>query len=176
MILSDRSLLTLLPSLIPNAYERSTELVNPASVDIRIGREMLLEGLGGHYPDGPQPVFNPIDLTKYNEYKPFVMHPGAFALVATLERLAVPNGYAVDLRLKSSRARQGWDHSLAFWFDPGWDGYGTMEIRNSTRYHALPLWAGMRFAQIIVHKLDAPAERPYAGRYQGAQSVEAPKL
>jgi len=184
MILSDGSLLNLLPILIPEIQERDARHINPASVDIRIGREMLLEGqevdptwqsLEGWSPP-PHPVYKKIDLTKYSKSSPFNMQPGAFALVSTFERLRVPNGYAVDLRLKSSRAREGWDHSLAFWFDPGWDGYGTMEIRNATRYHPLSLYAGLRFAQVIVHKLDAPAINPYAGRYQGASGVEAPKL
>lgn len=87
----------------------------------------------------------------------------------------VPNDLAVELKLKSSRAREGFDHSLAFWFDPGWDGIGTLEIHNMNRLQTLTLEYGMRFAQIIVHKLDVPVTNPYAGRYQNATSVEAAK-
>lgn len=87
----------------------------------------------------------------------------------------VPNDLAMELKLKSSRAREGFDHSLAFWFDPGWSGVGTMEIHNMNRLQSLTLTYGMRFAQCIYHKLDVPVTTAYQGRYQNATSVEAAK-
>ena len=87
----------------------------------------------------------------------------------------MPNGYALECKLKSSLARLGLDHSLAFWFDPGWNGIGTLELRNVTRYQSIPLWFGRRIVQIILHRLSSDAEHPYAGRYQGANRVEGPK-
>jgi deoxycytidine triphosphate deaminase len=83
--------------------------------------------------------------------------------VPTLEWLMVPNGYAVELKLKSSCARQGYDPSMAVWLDPGWCGVGTMGIRNATRFTPLPMECGMRLAQIVVHQLDQPAVRPHRG-------------
>lgn len=163
MILSDSSLHTL---KLVTPFDPA--LVNPASIDIRIGEVMKVERRSGWMEVNLRERFYDID-------HPYKFMPGEFALVSTFERLTIPNGYAVDLRLKSSRAREGWDHSLAFWFDPGWDGIGTMEIRNATRYQHLPIYYGMRFAQIIVHRCDGDSLRPYAGRYQGATSVEAAK-
>jgi len=61
---------------------------------------------------------------------------------------------------------------IAFWVDPGWDGILTMEIQNVTKHQILPLTAGMRFGQMIVHQLDQPALKPYHGRYHGADRVE----
>lgn len=164
MILSDRSLRRL---KFVSPFDPA--LVNPASIDIRVGSEMIVEKATGKWETVSLEMNHP------NERFPYKFLPGEFALVSTLERLTVPNGYAVDLRLKSSRAREGWDHSLAFWFDPGWDGIGTMEVRNATRFQTLPLYYGLRFAQIIVHRLDKPAQKPYAGRYQKASSVEQAK-
>lgn len=164
MILSDGTLREMLPRLI---RDPDYELVNPASVDIRVGRELLLETARGH--------FTKFDLTRYSQSDPLWLWAGDFALVATYEHLLVPNGYAVELKLKSSRAREGWEHSLAFWFDPGWDGIGTMEIRNGTRYTQLPIWCGLKFGQIIVHQLDRPAEKPYSGRYNRAAGAEQSK-
>ena len=186
MILSDGTLRERLHEFISEG--RDPDLINPASIDIRIGREMLLEGLFQPADDvhqmgkmrvstvkPPRADWGRIDLSKYTAERPFHLPPRAFALVATYEWLRVPNGYAMEMKLKSSRAREGYNHSLAFWFDPGWDGIGTMEIQNVTQHHTLPLYCGFRFAQIIIHELDKPAVKPYAGRYNGAPGVERSK-
>ncbi len=160
MVLSDGALYRILPQLFPDHADPA--LVNPASIDIRIGRKGRIEaGMN---------IWRDVDLTAA-----LGLFPKQFMLVETLERICVPNGYVVELKLKSSRAREGFNHSLAFWFDPGWDGIGTMEIQNVTDYQVLPVYYGLRFGQIIVHELDALAINPYNGRYQGATGVEGAK-
>lgn len=159
-ILSDSTLLKMLPELIKSYTDK--DLVNPASIDIRLGLNAKFDS-----PDGLVDV--PLCINKKYEVKPH-----QFVLVETLEHLTVPNGYAVELRLKSTIARMGFNHSLAFWFDPGWDGIGTMEIYNQ-RMTSLYIYPVMKFAQIIVHKLDKKAVKPYNGKYQGAQLVESAK-
>jgi dCTP deaminase len=143
--------------------EPNMDLVNPASLDIRLGKKVLVEMAHGEW----RAIELPEEGMKFE--------PGSFVLAQTYETFNVPNGYAMDLRLKSSTARAGWDHSLAFWVDPGWRGVLTMELRNVLRYHALVLRPGMRFAQAIVHRLSGLSEKPYAGRYQGAPEVEPAK-
>lgn len=162
MILCDASLRALLPKLIraPNYG-----LINPASIDIRIGTKLLVEEAHERW--------LPIDLLNCGQY---ILRPNQFVLVETFEYITVPNGYAVELKLKSSMARRGFNHSLAFWVDPGWSGILTMEVQNVTEYQHLKLECGMRFAQIIVHRLDQDAHNPYSGRYQHAGGVEAGKL
>lgn len=137
-------------------------LVNPASIDIRVGKQVMRET-----------AFGSFSFDKAED--PIVVHPGEFVLISTFESFKVPNGYAMDLRLKSSTARKGWNHSLAFWVDPGWEGVLTMEIQNTLRYNPLTLTPGERFAQVIVHRLSGPSEQPYKGRYQGAATVEGSK-
>ncbi|RJO61035.1 MAG: hypothetical protein C4542_07435 [Dehalococcoidia bacterium] len=166
MPLSDRELDDLFPVLFPKAPDEDRKLVNPASVDIRIGTDAWVEK------PGRVPGWEPHSLAGYSEEKPFLVDPGAFLLTSTWEWLHVPNGYALELKMKSSRAREGWNHTVAFWFDPGWDGIGTMEIKNETRYHQLPLWPGLRFAQVVVHRLSSLARNPYNGRYQGAATAQ----
>jgi dCTP deaminase len=169
LILSDQALHELLPHLIRNP---KYEFINPASVDIRVGSQLVEEVA----PYGStEAKWKISDLTYTKETTPYKLEPGRFVLAATYEYIMVPNGYAVELRLKSSRAREGYNHSLAFWVDPGWQGILTMEIQNITRWHTLPLWYGMRFAQLIVHKLDSPAVFPYDGKYQDAQGPEGAK-
>ena len=138
-------------------------LLNPASIDIRVGRTAKIEIGYNHWQD--------VDLTGQGVR----LTPGDFALVETFETFRVPNGYAMDLRLKSSTARRGWDHSLAFWVDPNWSGVLTMEVRNVLQYNELPLKCGDRFAQVIVHKLSGLSRKPYAGKYQDAATVEGDK-
>lgn len=156
-VLSDYSLHERLHELI---LVPDHKLVNPASVDIRIGQFLKFEN---------ETTWDLI------EQGPYQLAPKEFVLVGTYEHLLVPVDLAVELKLKSSRAREGFDHSLAFWFDPGWSGVGTMEIHNMNRLKNLEVSYGLRFAQIIVHKLDKPALYPYDGRYQNAKTVEAAK-
>ena len=157
MILSYNELMALGPALLEPF---DPELVNPASIDIRVGDSFIPEC-------GATPQSFGGDT--------LMVSPKARFLVSTLEKLIVPSEYAVELRLKSSRAREGWDHALAFWFDPGWSGIGTMELVNLNQYTSLGLHTGMKIAQIIVHQLSSPVARGYEGRYQGASTVEAPK-
>lgn len=161
MILCDRDLRALLPLLI---RDPDAALVNPASIDIRVGHTILRE-------TGTGEMSEEFEIAEDGE----IFRPGDFALVPTFEYITVPNGYAVDLRLKSTIAREGWDHALAFWVDPGWRGNLTMEIRNVRKRTNLRLLGGMRFAQIIVHKLSGLADKPYAGRYQGATGAQEPR-
>lgn len=176
MILCDRSLRALHHKLVDPADD---SLINPASIDIRIGRHAKVE-----YDKGPaidqsgnewtfrkEASFREIDLYE----GPLWIQPNQFVLIETYECLMVPNGYSVELKLKSSIARKGWNHSLAFWFDPGWYGIGTMEIKNILQFAHLELKYGMRFGQIIVHRNDGESEKPYQGRYQNATTVEAAK-
>lgn len=141
--------------------------VNPASIDIRIGKKMLVE-------INSQSMME-VDLTVHNEENPYMLLPGAFSLISTYEKLHVPIDMAMELKLKSSSARMGYNHSMAFWFDPGWNGIGTMEVSNINKFTSLPLWYGMKFAQIIYHKLTEPCDKPYNGRYQNAITVEGKK-
>ena len=158
-ILCDRDLRVMLDEGLIKNFDSS--LVNPASIDIRIGNAAMTEN--GNWRRFEMPASG------------LALLPGRFALVETLETFEVPNGYAMDLRLKSSTARRGWNHSLAFWIDPGWKGRLTMEVQNVLRDTTLRLIPGERFAQVIVHKLSGLSEKPYAGRYNNATTVEGMK-
>lgn len=170
-ILSDGTLNTMMYQFV---REPDYTLINPASIDIRIGKTIALEKYEYHRSNS-NAIADPLDISETTSDKPFWLEPGAFALVSTYEWVMVPNGYAIELKLKSSTARKGFNHSLAFWVDPGWSGILTMEIQNVLKQHFIPLWYGMRFAQMIVHTLDKPAAYPYKGRYQNAAQVEAAK-
>lgn len=160
-ILCDTDLHGLLVHGLVKEYD--VAMVNPASFDIRVGRNVIIEQAHGRWE------------RKIVPDNGLIVEPGDFLLVETMESFCVPNGYAMDLRLKSSTARRGWDHSLAFWVDPGWQGILTMELRNVLQFNRLTLLPGQRFAQAIVHKLSGPSARPYQGKYNGATGVEEAK-
>jgi len=198
MILSDRSLkalcnpgwMDLRDGSIKNLLgPYDPDLLNPASIDIRIGSKLLVESARTYLSTcgkcgNPQGIAGitprdagwlAYDLSRTNGDRPYMLRPGEFVLAETLETIQVPLDCALECKLKSSRAREEFNHSLAFWFDPGWSGVGTLELCNVSQYRTLPLYFGMRICQVIVHKLDRPPEIPYSGRYQHATGVEGPK-
>lgn len=157
-ILCDYDLHEKLENLV---YPADHDLVNPASIDIRVGKNAMVQyGTEWHATN--------------IEHGGLDVPPYELVLVETFEIVSIPTNLAVDLRLKSSMARLGWNHSLAFWIDPGWNGILTMEIINQSKGQ-LHLSYGQRFAQMIVHSLTGQVIKPYDGRYQNATSVEADK-
>lgn len=165
MILCDYELYELVDRgliVAPEGVLPSRALINSASVDIRIGWNIEVETAGG---------FEKRVLPKLGS----AFDPGTCIRVETLESFHVPNGFAMDLRLKSSSARVFWNHMLAFWVDPGWNGVLTMEIKNERKFAPLVLIPEERFAQVLVHKTSGLSAHPYAGRYQNATSVEGPR-
>jgi dCTP deaminase len=130
------------------------EQVNPASYDVTLGPKILIED-----PDG----WREVDIS----IPGFQMAPGAFVLAATLEVVKIPNYLECMFQLKSSRGREGYEHALAGYIDPGFEGQVTLELTNLNKYHWLPLEAGMRIGQLRFMKMDQPPARPYSvtGRY-----------
>lgn len=143
-------------------------LVNPASLDVRLGNCLLIESV-----ESPELVSLPLWL--YSEENPYPMTPGQFLLAPTLETFNLPGTIAAQFMLKSSRAREGLEHLMAGYCDPGWNGSVlTMELHNSRQLHPIPLWPGMRIGQMVFHTMAAPPLRSYreTGRYNGDTTVQ----
>ena len=146
-------------------------LVNPASLDVRLGDTLLIES-------AQSPELVPYPLHRHSQDDPYELKPGQFCLADTVEVFNIPDDIAGEFRLKSSRAREGLDQALAVWLDPGWHGSVlTMELRNNRQLWPVWLWPGMKIGQIVFHLM---AERPinsYAvtGRYNGDTTVHASK-
>ena len=126
-------------------------LLNPASLDVRLGDSLLIESA-----ESPEMVPYPFD--QHSEDNPYEMVPGQFVLAPTMEMFNMPDDIAGEFRLKSSRAREGFDQALAGWLDPGWHGSVlTMELRNNRQLWRRPLWPGMRIGQIVFHRKSSGA-------------------
>lgn len=147
------------------------ELVNPASLDVRLGNTLLIESV-----QGPELVSYPLD--GHDEGNPYWLQPGQFVLAQTLETFHLPETVAAQFMLKSSRAREGLEHLMAGYCDPGWSGSVlTLELHNSRQLHPIPLMPGMRIGQMVFHQMSSLPERSYreVGRYNGDAAVMASK-
>ena len=144
-------------------------LLNPASLDVRLGPTLLIES-------AQSPELVPYPLHRHSQAEPYELRPGQFCLADTVEVFNIPDDIAGEFRLKSSRAREGLDQALAVWLDPGWHGSVlTMELRNNRQLWPVGLWPGMKIGQIVFHLM---AERPLAsyaqtGRYNMDSTVQA---
>lgn len=151
------------------AVERYTpELINPASLDVRLGDRILIESV-------VSPELVPYPLLNHDQDNPYLWQPGQFILAHTLEVLHMPDDLVAEFRLKSSRAREGVDQALAIWIDPGYHGSSlTLELRNNRQLHPIPIWYGMRIGQLVWHRLSARPTASYreTGRYNGKLSVQ----
>jgi dCTP deaminase len=144
-------------------------LLNPASLDLRLGDNILIEGAEG-------PGLVPYSIARYTPVNPYRLVPGQFILAETQEIFDLPNCIAAQFFLKSSRAREGLQHLLAGWCDPGWHGSRlTLELKNVRQLHWVGIWPGLKIGQMKFMKMDSTPLASYAvtGRYNQDQAVTA---
>ena len=167
-ILPDYEIVTLARRGLVNPYDPA--LVNPASLDVRLGENLLIE-------DKQVPELQPFSIAGFTKEAPFMLQPREFVLAETLEQFKLPTAVAGQFALKSSRAREGIEHLMAGYIDPGYEGRLTLELVNARVLHPVPLWPGMRIGQIVFHKMSLLPNKDYSqtGRYQGDQQVQASK-
>lgn len=155
------------------------ELIQPASIDLRLGSDFRVFRNSDHVAIDPE-VHQP-NLTEQivvPDGEAFVLHPGQFALGTTLERIAVPDDILGKLEGKSSLGRLGlMIHSTAGYIDPGWDGQITLELSNVASLPIL-LKPGMRIGQISFERMSSPVDVPYGtpglgSHYQGQRGATA---
>ena len=123
----------------PMAVKPDT-LLNPASLDIRVGNHADLLTNDG---------WKEIDLSFYTKENPFTIlpYPADRILVSSLETFNIPNCLTCTFKLKSSRGREFYEHLHAGFADPGWYGSKlTMELVNFNT-EPLPLYPGLKIGQ-----------------------------
>ena len=123
---------------------------NPASVDLTLGQSY-------------------IDLEMGEEHAligPLLLKPGQAILATTAEYIKLPPHIAASVYLKSSLARQGLDHALAGWVDPGFQGQLTLELHS---HRPIELAPGQRIVQLVLWLMLMEPDNIYNGRYQGQQ-------
>lgn len=145
------------------------ELLNPASLDVTLGNHLMVEV--EHTPE-----LLLLEIGHHTQANPYLLAPGEFVLAQTRELFNIPNGVAAQFVLKSSRAREGIEHLLAGFADPGFHGSVlTLELQNARRLHSVPIWAGMKIGQILFYQMAAQPEISYSvkGHYNRDRTVIA---
>lgn len=143
--------------------------IQPASIDVRLGTEFVVYQLSKVVCLDPR---DPSSLVHATERVVagaggFVLHPGQFSLASTVEAVTVPPDLVARIEGRSSIGRMAvLVHATAGFIDPGFQGQVTLELANVGQL-PVRLYPGMRIAQIVLHQLSSPAERPY-GRARGS--------
>lgn len=175
MVLPDRLILKLGESLL-DPFRR--ENVQPASIDLCLGNEFIVyDSHRQRYVDLDDPADASSKKVTVNEDGDgFTLQPKEFVLGVTEETVMLPSDIMARLEGKSSIGRLGvMVHVTAGFIDPGFHGPITLEICN-LRQIPVVLRPGISFCQLSFHRLEAPAAKPYQGRYQNAKGVEPSKL
>ena len=179
MLLSDRDIKSQVESGRVKLDPYSPELIQPASIDVRLDR--FFRVFENHKYPHIDPAADQPDLTRQVEPEgdePFILHPGEFVLGSTYEVVTLPDDVAARLEGKSSLGRLGLlTHSTAGFIDPGFSGHVTLELSNVATL-PIKLWPGMKIGQMCFFRLSSPSERPYgsaeyANRYQGQRGPTA---
>lgn len=173
MILSDRSIKKQMAKGRIEIEPLGPNAVQPASVDIRLDSEILVfRNNWRTHIDVMQPADDVVERVVVEEDRPFLLHPGQFALGSTLETVTIPDDIVARIEGKSSLARYGLlIHSTAGFVDPGWSGKLTLEFSN-VGILGITLRQGMKIGHISFTQLTTPADNPYGSselrsKYQG---------
>jgi dCTP deaminase len=147
------------------------ELINPASLDLRLGDLIMLESVESHQ-------MIPLSIKDYTLDHPYELVPGQFILAQTIETFSMPEDIAGLFFLKSSRAREGYENLHAGYADPGWHGSAlTLELKNARQLQPLPVYPGLKIGQMVFFRMSSKPALSYAavGHYNNDKLVAASK-
>lgn len=130
-------------------------------------------------------IFSAIVDPKNIDHKSMIEHvgpeciipPNSFVLGRTVEYFRIPNNVLVVCVGKSTMARCGLIVNVTP-LEPGWEGYVTLEISNTTPLPA-KVYSNEGIAQFLFFESDENPEITYAdknGKYQGQQGVTLPRV
>lgn len=168
MVLSDRDIIEALlkGEIVVTPLLNAAEQIGSSSLDVRLGTEFkLIRRIKQTHFDLTLPeekitrqIQEYTEVVHIEPLEAFILHPGEFALGCTLEYVVLPDTIAGRLEGRSTWGRAGLQvHSTAGLIDPGFEGVITFELNNMGKL-PLPLYAGVRIAQIIFHRCTAVAQ------------------
>lgn len=106
-----------------------------------------------------------------------IIPPNSFALGRSVEYFRIPANVMTICVGKSTYARCGIITNVTP-LEPGWEGYVTLEISNTTPLPA-KIYANEGIAQVLFFESDQPCDTSYAdksGKYQAQTGVTLPKV
>jgi len=109
------------------------KMIQPASIDLHIDKHFLVfDTIQNFVIDPKEPLDDSMRAVEISEDKPFILHPGEFALGMILEETGVSNDMVGRLEGKSSIGRMGLlIHVTAGFLDPGNSLKMTLELHNT---------------------------------------------
>lgn len=157
--------------------------VQPASIDLRLGREFLEfqhANIPCIHPNSEGETDEYTDRVTVDENGEYILHPGDFVLGTTHERVEIPDDLIAHVQGRSSLGRLAVViHATAGVVDPGYQGQITLELSNLGTA-PVALTPGMRISQLILTELTSAAERPYGtergSKYQDQHGPQASKI
>jgi dCTP deaminase len=166
VIVSDSSLRRLLAAGEIVVEPLEDYQIQPASIDLR---------LSDHFLKVDENSVESITLDRPLSYiqikrEQIVIPPQTFLLAVTREFIRLPANITAFVEGRSSIGRIGLFIQNAGWVDPGFAGTITLELFNANRL-PIRLDAGRRICQIVFARMDSPASRPYAGKYQNQREA-----
>ena len=206
MILSDGDIRRRLEegSLVVEPLDDPELQIQPASLDMRLGREFLefqqtnvpcirpARGTDAADYTSKTVVGPPEDQRTLGEFEDeapdaeiaerdeFILHPGDFVLGTTKERVAIPDDLIAHVEGRSSLGRLAIVvHATAGIVDPGYQGQITLELSNLGSA-PVALEPDMRISQLTFTELKNRAEVPYGeergSKYQGQSGPQASRI
>lgn len=151
--------------------ELTDEQYQPASVDLRLGKDFLLYARHGEVVTLHDAKYKSSTLIPQHCEYAFDLYPGQFVLGTTLERIALDNTVVGFVEGRTSIGRLGVSvHATARVIDPGFSGTLTLHLYN-LQPNPVRLIPGMRICQIVFAKVQA-STRAYSGKYQNQQGPQ----
>ncbi len=171
MILSDGTIRRMLQEGNLEISPITEEQIQPASVDVRLGNTFSV------VEDTSTGIITLENEIKYKtiETDTYLLLPGQFVLATTMEYFALPDNLTAFVEGRSSLGRMGLFIQNAGWVDPGFKGEITLELFNANRC-AIELKAGRRVGQLVFAEMDAAAQKPYNGKYQGQRGATGSRV
>ncbi|MCB0364099.1 MAG: dCTP deaminase [Bdellovibrionaceae bacterium] len=171
MILSDKTLKTMIDNNELVVEPLVKESIQPASIDCRLGTHFLV------VEDRDMQTIELDSEIKYREYNgnSITIPPHSFLLATTMEYVKLPDDLTAFVEGRSSIGRMGLFIQNAGWVDPGFEGQITLELYNA---NSLPirLEAGRRVCQLVFCRMDQAALSPYRGKYQGQKNATGSRV
>ncbi|WP_336362975.1 dCTP deaminase [Halalkalicoccus salilacus] len=185
MILSDADIVRRLEEgdLVVEPLDDPSLQIQPASVDLRLGREFLefqRTNIPCIHPGSEHEVEEYVTESVVEEGEEFILHPGDFVLGTTKERVEIPSDLLAHVEGRSSLGRLAIVvHATAGVVDPGYRGQITLELSNLGTA-PVALTPEMRISQLIFTEMKSAADRPYGAergsKYQDQTGPQASKI
>lgn len=171
MILSDKTIKSLLQKGTLSISPLEDNQIQPASVDIRLGNTFSI------VEDSSTGILTFTNEIAYKKMQTdtYLLLPGQFVLATTKEYISLPDDLTAFVEGRSSLGRMGLFIQNAGWVDPGFSGEITLELFNANRC-AIELQAGRRIGQLVFAQMDQVALHPYRGKYQGQRGATGSKV